>query len=215
MITPNGVDINYFSDNSKEYHFDFVSMCRLKNHKRVDLLIEATRRIIDTTGKTDIKVAIIGTGPEKEKLINLDKGMSSSSRHATHVGRINTHATKFFELWRRPQGLEIYITRTCNVPCNGPLDGTRQNAVPSPFVHGLYTGTHMYRMRCCFTSRELFEQRMALFRQMAAYFTRKDKKREVRLLHIELRIRPSFVQTSPVKSGPCFVLRTMLRDTFC
>jgi glycosyltransferase involved in cell wall biosynthesis len=75
MITPNGVDINYFSDNSKEYHFDFVSMCRLKNHKRVDLLIEATRRIIDTTGKTDIKVAIIGTGPEKEKLINLSKSL--------------------------------------------------------------------------------------------------------------------------------------------
>ena len=40
-------------------------MCRLKNHKRVDLLIEATRRIIDITGNTNIKV-IIGTGPEKE-----------------------------------------------------------------------------------------------------------------------------------------------------
>ena len=31
---------------------------------RVDLLIEATRRIIDITGNTNIKVAIIGTGPE-------------------------------------------------------------------------------------------------------------------------------------------------------
>ena len=76
IIVPNGVDIKYFSDVSKEYSFDFVSMCRLKNHKRVDLLIEATRRIIDITGNTNIKVAIIGTGPEKQKLINLSSRLN-------------------------------------------------------------------------------------------------------------------------------------------
>ena len=76
IIVPNGVDIKYFSDVSKEYSFDFVSMCRLKNHKRVDLLIEATRRIIDITGNTNIKVAIIGTGPEKKKLINLSRRLN-------------------------------------------------------------------------------------------------------------------------------------------
>ena len=76
IIVPNGVDIKYFSDVSKKYSFDFVSMCRLKNHKRVDLLIEATRRIIDVTGNTDIKVAIIGTGPEKQKLITLSRSLN-------------------------------------------------------------------------------------------------------------------------------------------
>ena len=76
IIVPNGVDIKYFSDVSKEYSFDFVSMCRLKNHKRVDLLIEATRRMIDITGNTDIKVAIIGTGPEKQKLITLSRRLN-------------------------------------------------------------------------------------------------------------------------------------------
>ena len=76
VIVPNGVDINSFKGSSKDYKFDFVSMCRLKNHKRVDLLINATRKFIDSTGKHDIKVAIIGEGPEKEKLINLTKSLN-------------------------------------------------------------------------------------------------------------------------------------------
>ena len=56
-------------------------MCRLKKiSKRVDLLIEATRRIIDITGNTNIKVAIIGTGPEKNGEIDQSFKAAKSRR---------------------------------------------------------------------------------------------------------------------------------------
>ena len=70
IIVPNGVDIKYFLMSQKNIPL-ILFPCVDLNHKRVDLLIEATRRIIDITGNTNIKVAIIGTGPEKKKLINL------------------------------------------------------------------------------------------------------------------------------------------------
>lgn len=73
QVISNGVDINFFAKNKDEIKFDFVSMARLKNHKRVDLLIEATRKFIDKTNNQDIRIAIIGDGPEKNKLESLTK----------------------------------------------------------------------------------------------------------------------------------------------
>jgi len=89
-MVPNGVDINFFKGGSKDYKFDFVSICRLKNHKRVDLLINATRKFIDDTGKNNIRVAIIGEGPEKEKLINLTKSLKLEN-NITFYGYIENY----------------------------------------------------------------------------------------------------------------------------
>tara|TARA_X000000368_G_scaffold290505_1_gene230830 strand:+ start:9517 stop:10686 length:1170 start_codon:yes stop_codon:yes gene_type:complete len=79
MVVPNGVNIDLFPKSDSQYKFDFVSMARLKNHKRVDLLISATRKFIDETGDDDIQVAIIGEGPEKKKLLNLVDSLNLQS----------------------------------------------------------------------------------------------------------------------------------------
>lgn len=71
IVIENGVDTDYFKDNIKDKCYDFVSLGRLKDHKRVDLLVDATRIYIDKTNHKDVKVAILGDGPEMNNLINL------------------------------------------------------------------------------------------------------------------------------------------------
>jgi len=79
MVVPNGVDIALFPKSDNQYKFDFISMARLKNHKRVDLLISATRKLIDETDQENIQVAIIGEGPEKKKLLDLVENLNLKS----------------------------------------------------------------------------------------------------------------------------------------
>ena len=71
IVIENGVDTDYFKDNIKDKCYDFVSLGRLKDHKRVDLLVDATRIYIDKTNRKDVKVAILGDGPEMNNLLNL------------------------------------------------------------------------------------------------------------------------------------------------
>lgn len=66
---PNGIPTNEIGDldEVREPRFDVVSFGRLKNHKRVDLLVDALRIIRDGYDQMP-KVAIVGDGPEREKL---------------------------------------------------------------------------------------------------------------------------------------------------
>tara|TARA_Y100000590_G_C15748301_1_gene1023094 strand:+ start:7283 stop:8461 length:1179 start_codon:yes stop_codon:yes gene_type:complete len=90
VVIPNGVDIKVFPKSDQNYKFDFVSMCRLKNHKRVDLLIKATRKFIDNTGMENTKVAIIGDGPEKDMLLSLTKDLNLE-KNITFFGFIENY----------------------------------------------------------------------------------------------------------------------------
>ena len=71
-IVPNGISRTEIGDVSfsKKSKFDIVLFGRLKNHKRVDLLIEAVKKI-KKINNINYSVAIIGDGPKKKELINL------------------------------------------------------------------------------------------------------------------------------------------------
>lgn len=66
---PNGVpkDMIGTVDVSRPVEFDIVSLGRLKNHKRVDLLLHALREMRDSF-ELIATVAIVGDGPERENL---------------------------------------------------------------------------------------------------------------------------------------------------
>lgn len=72
-VIPNIVDVNRFSIDiaKKNKDFTFISICHLKENKNVDLTIKALKEVSKTI--TNIKLLIVGDGPEKEKLINLSK----------------------------------------------------------------------------------------------------------------------------------------------
>lgn len=82
-FAPNGVsrDIIGAVDVHRPAEFDIVSFGRLKNHKRVDLLLHALRTMKLSFGLT-ARVAIVGDGPERENLERLarDTGIDSQVR---------------------------------------------------------------------------------------------------------------------------------------
>ena len=65
---------------------DIVSLGRLKNHKRVDLLLEALRILKDRDGR-EPTLSIIGDGPERNKLERM--AQSSGLEHVTFHGFIS------------------------------------------------------------------------------------------------------------------------------
>lgn len=71
-VVPNGVDF-YRIQNVKPYEeeFDIVYVGRLISHKNVDVLLKAVSMLKDEI--KDIRVAIIGDGPERDNLIKLAK----------------------------------------------------------------------------------------------------------------------------------------------
>ena len=71
-LVPNGISKAEIGDISfpKKTKFDIVSFGRLKNHKRVDLLIEAIKIILKNYN-IKYSLAIIGDGPNKKELQTL------------------------------------------------------------------------------------------------------------------------------------------------
>lgn len=58
---------------TKEEHFDFVTTCRLVPIKNLDRLIQAFAGLLKVNFKRNIKLKIIGEGPEREKLERLSE----------------------------------------------------------------------------------------------------------------------------------------------
>ncbi len=83
-VVENGVDTKFFQINNNIKKYDFVSLGRLKDHKRVDLLIYATSLYIKKTHHKDVKVAIVGDGPEKDDLMRLIKRLNLSNNVIMH-----------------------------------------------------------------------------------------------------------------------------------
>ena len=72
-VIPNGVpedDINKANLDYSSDYYDVVSLGRLKNHKGVDYLIKSIS-VLKEKYDLNLKVAIIGDGPEKDSLVKL------------------------------------------------------------------------------------------------------------------------------------------------
>lgn len=126
-FAPNGVprDIIGTVDVHQPAEFDIVSFGRLKNHKRVDLLLHALRTMKDNFGLT-ARVAIVGDGPEREKLerIARDTGVDS---HVKFFGTIPDPAS-MYEVLKRSAicvnttmgggggNLSIFEANACGLP---------------------------------------------------------------------------------------------------
>ena len=88
-VISNGVpeeDIQKADLNFSSEYFDVVSLGRLKNHKGVDFLIKSIS-ILKQDYDLDLKVAIIGDGPEKENLVQLANSLNIN-QNITFFGEI-------------------------------------------------------------------------------------------------------------------------------
>ena len=104
-LVPNGISKAEIGDISfpKKTKFDIVSFGRLKNHKRVDLLIEAIKIILENHNKK-YSVAIIGDGPNKKELITLTNKLGLSDQ-ITFFGTI-------------PKSKDMYsLIKQCSICC--------------------------------------------------------------------------------------------------
>ncbi|MBS5938018.1 glycosyltransferase [Clostridium sp.] len=72
-VIPNIVDVERFSINrSKEDdNFTFISISHLKENKNIDLTLKALKEVIKVYD--NIRLIVVGDGPEKESLINIAK----------------------------------------------------------------------------------------------------------------------------------------------
>ncbi len=75
VVINNGVNIEFFGKRNNEQSFHFISLGRLHPHKRVDLLVSATKDYIMRTNHEDVRVCIIGEGSERKNIENLIKSL--------------------------------------------------------------------------------------------------------------------------------------------
>lgn len=80
-VIPNGVKC--IEARSQTNDFDVISLARLVNWKRIDLLIEAC-------AKADLKLAIVGDGPERANLEALAKSTGCNVSFFGHLDRAET-----------------------------------------------------------------------------------------------------------------------------
>jgi len=67
---PNSVDTKMFSSLANEKKYDVISVCRLVPWKGLD-------EILETAAKLDFSLAIVGTGPDYEKLVRLSHSLGA------------------------------------------------------------------------------------------------------------------------------------------
>lgn len=104
-VIPNGVDIDLFkpnqdSDSEKKEQFTIVSVGRLIERKGFDLVIHALR------GMSDVRLVIVGEGPEKERLVKLAKDLSVN---VTFLGMVEHD-----EMAKVYQGADMFILASKN-----------------------------------------------------------------------------------------------------
>ncbi len=83
-VIENGVDTKFFKKKQDIKKYDFISLGRLKDHKRVDLLIDAIDIYIKKTKHNDVRVSIVGDGPEKDTLIDQINKLNLSENIVMH-----------------------------------------------------------------------------------------------------------------------------------
>lgn len=95
-VIPNGVPEDDIKEANLEYssvYYDVVSLGRLKNHKGVDYLIKSIG-ILKEKYNLNLKVAIIGDGPEKDNLIELVNNLNINE-NITFFGEIESFSNVY------------------------------------------------------------------------------------------------------------------------
>ena len=79
VVIPNIVDVDRFviEKKNKRDEFIFISICHLKENKNVDITVKALEKVLKEYD--NVKLLVVGDGPEKENLMNLAKELSISS----------------------------------------------------------------------------------------------------------------------------------------
>lgn len=89
-ITPFGVDINLFKRKSKAVNSDFVigNVKTLSKNYGIDLLIKTFKILVDNNRTLNLKLQIIGEGPDRLKLEKLSLELGIGNK-VSFTGRVN------------------------------------------------------------------------------------------------------------------------------
>lgn len=93
QVTPFGVNLNLFKKNiiiKPKEEFIVGTVKSLSTVYRIDLLISAFKLVIDTNKNTNLKLQIVGDGPDKDKLILLTKNLGID-RYVEFIGKIENN----------------------------------------------------------------------------------------------------------------------------
>lgn len=86
---PNGVDIGNYRNSKSD--FDLITVCRLVTWKNISTVIEAASAL-------DLKVAIVGDGPERTKLVKLSRNINAN---VDFLGEVSSEHVKDYLLRSR------------------------------------------------------------------------------------------------------------------
>ncbi|AEC52030.1 LPS biosynthesis rfbu related protein [Pyrococcus sp. NA2] len=114
-VIPNGIDFKRIQNVSKkDEEYDIIFVGRLIREKNVDLLLKAVRMVREDI--PDLKVLIIGEGPEKERLVKLASILDLSD-NVKFLGFLKDHdevisylkSSKVFVLPSKREGFGIVV----------------------------------------------------------------------------------------------------------
>lgn len=125
VIHPFFLDINLFEkvEASVQKKYDIIYFGRLIFHKHVEKIIELTKKLKDC--KEDVKVLIIGNGPDEEKLKKMTKdyGLLKSiifenfvESYAKLIAKIKSAKIMIFPSEREGFGIAVLEANACGLP---------------------------------------------------------------------------------------------------
>jgi L-malate glycosyltransferase len=120
-VIPGGIDAAKFSSAETDKEYDIIFVGRLAPVKRVDLLLEAIRKLADMM--PDIRVVIVGTG-ELEGMLKEMAQRLQITKNVVFVGHQDNvtvwlHKSRTFVLTSDSEGLSLAMMEalTCGLPC--------------------------------------------------------------------------------------------------
>lgn len=119
-ILPNTIDVERFKPLASDKKYDILSLGRLSKEKRLDILLHIISRLKENGH--DLKVAIVGDGDERERLVSLSKELSLE-KYVEFIGFSKEvekyyESSKIFLLTSEREGLPLTIVEamSCGVP---------------------------------------------------------------------------------------------------
>lgn len=166
-VLPNSIDIEYFCPIKTEKRYDLISLGRLSSEKRIISFIQIIKEI--SRIKPEIKVAIAGKGPDKNKIkekIN-DLGLKNN---IDMVGFVKEHelvqfynSGKVFILCSETEGFPRTVVESmaCGVPCIASNVGDMEDSIKD--------GVNGYLINDYFDNNQFVEKALYLLNNFDIY----------------------------------------------